>query len=123
MTEEIIENKETEQSTTEDQPSKEADPDFTEVLRDLIKRGLRVYYTNEHDFESFVTMTRGFGMNAEAFTRLFDIIVFQNGTLMEIEGFTNDQLIVANTLFMMGRWFKPKQSVYLRIKDGKKVDE
>ena len=106
----------------EKEEKEEPVPDFNKVLEDLVKRGLRIYHTNEPNLESLITMCLGFGMNAKAVVRLFDILVFQNGTLIEIEGFDSQDRVVTNTLFMAGHWFKPKRSVYLRIRDGKQVE-
>ena len=124
MSEENVKTEVTEPEASTEEPVKEPVPDLNKVLQDFHSRGLRVYYSDEKDFTALVTMLLGFGMNAKGITRMVDVIVFTNRTVIEIEGFDKDDRIVANTLFMMGQWFQPKRSTLLKRadEDEKKVE-
>jgi len=82
-----------------------------EALEELIRRGKRVYFTDEKNIEDLAMLMRGFGLNKEAVHRFIDVAAFPDGTISEIVGFQGDQ-IVESKLFIKGQF--TGKTVYLK---------
>jgi len=79
--------------------------EFEQAVAIYIKKGYRIYVSDEKNIQDFIYLMEGFGMSRKAIKRAFDVIIFYKArTVVEILTVESNGEMVSRTSYKAGKY-------------------